>query len=138
VLRVLPWGVGKWWFGRGRLVRALVQEFRGPDLFVGDSGVRPWFWARPALLREAERLGTRLLSGTDPLPFAHEAMRAGTTGFTVELASWDEGHPAGALLATLANPAARPLAFRRPERAARFVFNQVGMQLRRRSQESEK
>ena len=135
MLRVLPWGVGKWWFDRGRIVRSLVHELGAPDLFVGDSGLRPWFWARPVLLHEAEQSGARRLDGTDPLPFAHDVSRTGSTGFTIELTSWDENHPAGILVSTLVSPTARPRAFRRPERAVRFVVNQLRMQARRRSRE---
>jgi hypothetical protein len=36
VPRVIPWGPGKWFFSRGRLLHDLIAEFRKPTLFLGD------------------------------------------------------------------------------------------------------
>ena len=95
-LRVIPWGAGKWWFGRGRLLRDLMTAVvPGDGFFLGDGGGRPFFWSTPSHFRDAERRGIAILPGTDPLPFPHQTGRAGSYGFrlegALELASPGEG-----------------------------------------------
>jgi len=85
VPRVIPWGPGKWMFRRGRLVSALVEEFRSPTLFLGDEGGRPVFWGYPEHFGRAARLGVRDLPGTDPLPFAHDVTKVGRMGFRMRI-----------------------------------------------------
>ena len=76
---LLPWGVGKWTGRRGRLVGELIASGSFP-LAAGDSGNRPLFWPRSALLAEARHRRLVLLSGSDPLPLPGEEERAGSFG----------------------------------------------------------
>ena len=64
----LPWGVGKWLGGRGRIVRALLDAHLPGTLWLCDSGLRPYGWPTPSLLRLARRRGLTVLAGTDVLP----------------------------------------------------------------------
>jgi hypothetical protein len=64
---VLNWAFGKWLFGRGRLIRELVDEF-GASIALCDSALRPHGWPEPAAFRQARQHGIALLQGTDPLP----------------------------------------------------------------------
>ena len=131
-LRVVPWGVGKWLFGRGRLVNQLIDEARpGDGFFLGDSGGRPVFWRNPAHFDRASRRGIRVLPGTDPLPFPSEVSRPGGFGFTL---AWPEDVPpsAEAIKASLRGAEARLTPYGQLERVGRFLRNQLAMQRRKR------
>jgi hypothetical protein len=131
VPRVIPWGPGKWFFRRGRLLDQLLEEFRKPTLFLGDEGGRPGFWPYPRRFAHAARLGVRDLPGTDPLPFPHDVHKAGRMGFRlpVELAA---ERPGQSLLQGLAEADTALERFATLEPPLRFVRNQIGMQLRKR------
>ncbi|HUN71018.1 MAG TPA: hypothetical protein VMU52_01815 [Steroidobacteraceae bacterium] len=132
VPRVIPWGPGKWFFSRGRLLNALIDEFRKPTLFLGDEGGRPVFWGYPQHFAHAARLGVRDLPGTDPLPFPHDVAKVGRMGFKVAV-DLDPARPAASLLRTLTGVGAPPFErFATLEPPLRFVRNQIGMQLRKR------
>lgn len=79
-LPVLAWGVGKWMFGRARVVDALLRRFPAEELMLGDTSLRPVFWPAPEPMVVAATLGRRVLHGSDPLPPAFEQTRAGQWG----------------------------------------------------------
>ena len=131
VLHVIPWGLGKWFFQRGRLLSELLREFRKPTLFLGDEGGRPGFWPYPAHFREGAGLGVRDLPGTDPLPFPHDVSKVGRVGFRVPI-DLDERRPAQSLMQVLCDGGSRLDRFASLEPPIMFVRNQVAMQLRKR------
>ncbi|MDE2049750.1 MAG: hypothetical protein KGL45_00730 [Gammaproteobacteria bacterium] len=131
VPRVIPWGPGKWFFRRGRLLEALIAEFRKPTLFLGDEGGRPVFWGYPQHFARAARLGVRDLPGTDPLPFPHDVHKVGRMGFKVAV-DLDPARPGESLLRSLIQAQAPLERFATLEPPLRFVRNQIGMQLRKR------
>ena len=131
VPRVIPWGPGKWFFSRGRLLNALIEEFRKPTLFLGDEGGRPVFWGYPQHFAHAARLGVRDLPGTDPLPFPHDIRKVGRMGFRVAI-DLDAARPGESLLRALTQVEAPLERFATLEPPLRFVRNQIGMQLRKR------
>lgn len=65
-LVVLPWGVGKWLFSKGDLVKDLYNTF--PTLILSDNSSRIFSCS----MIEKARTEHRLLAGTDPLPFTGE------------------------------------------------------------------
>jgi hypothetical protein len=131
-LRVIPWGAGKWLFGRGRLLSGIIaSEDSGSGFFLGDGAGRPFFWPRPDHFTQAERRGIRVLPGTDPLPFPGQAGRAGSFGFRLEGAI-DLSSPAQGIKAALRDPASRLTPFGRLERTLPFLRNQIAMQRRKR------
>ena len=75
---VLGWSPGKWWRGRGRLVRALLERFGAEALLLGDTALRPAFSPQPPIMREARRRGAGVLAGSDPLPFPGEERLLGS------------------------------------------------------------
>lgn len=77
---ILPWGFGKWWGGRGRLVRGAIERY-GIRLCIGDNGGRPRHTPEPTLLAEARKRGVKVVPGSDPLPLAFELNRIGSYGF---------------------------------------------------------
>ena len=131
VPRVIPWGPGKWFFRRGRLLQELVAEFRKPTLFLGDEGGRPGFWGYPQHFERAARLGVRDLPGTDPLPFPHDVAKVGRMGLKVSI-DLDPARPGESLLRALTQIEAPLQRFATLEPPLRFVRNQIGMQLRKR------
>jgi len=130
-VRVVPWGPGKWFFGRGRLVGEIIRRMEGREFFLGDEGGRPGFWPTPTRFGDAARLGVRVLRGTDPLPFPWEAGRVATFGFSVE-AAFDWSRPWANLRPLLSDPGVTLEPYGRLERPLRFFRNQVGMQMRKR------
>lgn len=131
-LRVIPWGAGKWLFGRGRLLRRVMAEQRpSGGFFLGDGAGRPFFWPTPTHFREAARRGIRVLGGTDPLPFPTQSGRAGSFGFRLE-GNVDLARPLETLKAALLDPNSRLTPFGTPERALPFIRYQIAMQRRKR------
>ncbi|HEY8258895.1 MAG TPA: hypothetical protein VIG08_14650 [Gemmatimonadales bacterium] len=131
-LRVIPWGAGKWLFGRGRLLSGILATQSSNDgFFLGDGAGRPFFWSTPNHFAEGERRGIRVLPGTDPLPFPSQESRAGSFGFRLE-GPVDLTRPAEGITTALRNPASRLAPFGRLERLLPFLRNQVAMQQRKR------
>lgn len=140
---VVPWGLGKWWFRRGRVVRRLVESVDHPLFFLGDNGGRPRTAPEPSLFRAARRRGTAVLAGSDPLPFSREEERVGSYGSVLPArrgddagrrigpgdGSADGAAPAAALRERLERPAGPPPTFGRRVGLARFAVHQVAMQL---------
>ena len=54
-LPALDWAPGKWLFGRGRLVRELVQEFPPAQLVLVDTSLRPLGWPAPSDSRRRKK-----------------------------------------------------------------------------------
>ncbi len=124
---VLPWGVGKWWGPRGRLVARLVAEAEPGSLLLGDNAARPWCWPRPPLFARAAQRGVYTAAGTDPLPFAGEERTAGRYGNRLE----DEPDPTRPVQALLRRLAAAPApVYGSRESLWRFFRNQAAMQVR--------
>lgn len=79
----IPWGFGKWWFRRGRIVRRAIEESARDGIFLGDNAGRPRLLGTPQLLRFARRLGVRVLPGSDPFPLRRHETRVGTFCFSM-------------------------------------------------------
>jgi hypothetical protein len=94
---VLTWAFGKWWFGRSRVVRALVSHLVPDRLWLGDTTMRPCEWPRGGIMRRAAKAGGRVLAGSDPLPGASEARYAGRYA-TLLNGELDPNDPAGSIL----------------------------------------
>ncbi len=82
ILRVLPWGVGKWLGKRGSIITRVLGNVNSKSLFVGDIAGRPALWASPAQFSLAQQKGIRVLPGTDPLPIPEATGMACTYGFS--------------------------------------------------------
>lgn len=125
---VVPWGFGKWWFGRGRTVASLVADETAGRFFLGDNGGRPAWSNRPAAFALAEGRGIRVLPGSDPLPFRRHARRPGSYGFVLDRAL-DVDRPAAGFREALADPATRLSPFGRGRSLVAFARDQIAMQL---------
>lgn len=83
-LPVIPWGFGKWFGKRGKIVNHLIQSSDCTEILMGDNGNRPMFWINPIYLNQAKKQGIRILPGTDPLPIHTELSRPGSFGFYMQ------------------------------------------------------
>lgn len=128
---VLPWGFGKWWFGRGRIARSVVERVEAPLFFLGDNGGRLGLAPEPRLFRLARERGTAVLAGSDPLPFPRAAERVGSYGSILSDVDL-EGAPAARLLERLRHLRPPVPTFGRRAAPGRFLVDQVGMQIRNR------
>ncbi|MCP5046857.1 MAG: hypothetical protein GY940_06775 [bacterium] len=81
---VLAWGVGKWFFKRGKIIKKMMDRYRSPYLMIGDNSGRPTFWPTPRLFKKAAAMGIPDINGSDPLPFEDDFAKVGSFGFTVE------------------------------------------------------
>lgn len=118
---VIPWGAGKWLFGRGHLVMNLLESADPNCLLVGDSSLRPRLFSDPAPIKLAIRRGFTILPGSDPLPLPDEETVMGSCGFTCET-PFDLDRPMDSLrnLLTSGRAGIRPAGRRNgPLRAAR-------------------
>lgn len=128
---VIPWGFGKWWFRRGRLLADLIARSAPTDFFIGDNGGRPAGTPRPPLFEVAEKRGFRLLPGTDLFPYASQQRKAGTYGFVLE--SWRaDDAPATQFRARLAELERSPPCFGVRVNLVEFAWLQVAMNVRSR------
>jgi hypothetical protein len=109
---VVPWAFGKWWFGRGQLVNALIEEETPEHFFLGDNGGRPHLSPWPEQFRRAEERGIRVLPGTDPLPLPGEETRIGSYGFVV-CGPLDHDRPGESLKRLLNDPERSPIPYGR-------------------------
>jgi hypothetical protein len=130
-LPAVPWGFGKWWLGRGRLVRALVEREEPGRFFLGDNGGRPALSRGPRLFGVAQRRGIRVLPGSDPLPFTTQSRRVGTFGFVLRV-PLDFERPAARIKATLSDVSTTVEPFGEGRRLLPFLRDQVAMQLHKR------
>lgn len=81
---VLPWGFGKWFGSRGKIIHQLIQSPDLNPLLLGDNSNRPNFWINPTYLKLAQKQSIKILPGTDPLPLEKEASRPGSFGFQIQ------------------------------------------------------
>lgn len=134
---VVPWGFGKWWSQRGRVVAALVDAGAAEGAwFLGDNAGRPQLSRRPPMFARAAARGVFVLPGSDPLPLPGQADKVGRCGFQMSI-ELDADHPARAVLDGLRGTTEQPPTFGRYESLGNFVRDQVAMQRRKRSDRSE-
>jgi hypothetical protein len=129
---VIPWGFGKWWFRRGRLVRELVAASAPGAFLLGDNGGRPVIFPRPGLYRCAEARGVAILPGSDPLALPKDWMRVGSFGFSLDM---DLGYdrPGEDFLDVLRGLRESPAEFGSRIGLTGFVTNQIGLRIGRRT-----
>lgn len=130
-LVVVPWGFGKWWGARGRIIDRLVAAAEPGTLFLGDNGGRLGVGSPPAFAAARARQIV-VLPGSDPLPLAAEAaVAAGRYGFVLE-GSIDPDRPFADLKRQLLSLREQPASFGRLQPVLPFVQRQIAMQLRKR------
>jgi len=129
---VLPWGVGKWSFGRGRVIERLLGRTSSAPFCVGDNGNRPALLGTPRLLRRARELGKIVLPGSDPLPLPGHVRRAGKCGVFLECLP-DLERPARQMVSLLRGLESQPPIFWQAEPLLQFAVSQVLIRIPRKS-----
>lgn len=133
---VIPWGVGKWLGGRGKILSRVLASEANHGLSLGDNGGRPVFWRNPSHFKQAHEAGIRILPGSDPLPMQPESSRIGSFGFTIN-APISTTHPAREIRRLLLNPSVKITPYGRLQGPFRFLRNQLSIRLARPSQSTE-
>ena len=128
---VIPWGFGKWWGHRGKIITKLINGPTKPGFFIGDNGGRPWFLPRPVFFNLAETSGIPILPGSDPLPFASENHRAGSLGLFLP-GQISDSSPTSGIKDIILNSAGNIRSFGNLENPFRFLRNQIFMQTKKR------
>ncbi|MBW2328241.1 MAG: hypothetical protein JRF04_01215 [Deltaproteobacteria bacterium] len=131
-LPLLTWGVGKWFGRRGRVVQDFLAHPPVPAFLVGDNGNRPRFWPYPSLLDQAEKQGILSLAGSDPLPLAAHALRAGSCGGWIKDVDLDSKKPANGLKEILSSEEVKVLAFGQGPGLLQFTCDQVQVNVQKR------
>jgi hypothetical protein len=129
-LPVLPWGAGKWWGARGRIVTKLLETWQERGLRCADSGVRPLFWPRPPQFGANRLPGAALLRGSDPLPLPGEEERVGSFGSALPV-SLSARTPAADLRRYLSEEAAAAVPYGKPAGILHFLSTQLRLRLGR-------
>lgn len=132
----IPWAVGKWMGKRGRVLEELITTMDPRDYFLCDNSNRPFFWPQARQFDAVEARGGRILSGSDPLHFASEAIRAGSFGCWVD-AVIDNEHPAQQLKSLMGDQSQSIHLYGHLENPWRFFRNQISMQLLKRKWKQE-
>lgn len=128
-LPVLPWGFGKWFGSRGKLIEDYLNIYGDKrPLFLGDNGNRIKYFPQPRPFRFKESKGISILPGSDPLPFSSEETRIGSFGFMIDGRLAVE-QPAVSLYNKLTQPDLKTISFGKLENPVRFFLKQVAMQL---------
>jgi hypothetical protein len=127
-IAVIPWGFGKWWFRRHRLVAAALTSSPVDGLFIGDNGGRPRAIRRPRLFELATACGIYNLPGSDPLPLRWEISKPGRLGVVLE-GPMDFSRPTASLVRMLLTLRAQPPLFGSQESFGAFVKSQIGLRL---------
>ena len=130
LIAILPWGPGKWFTKRGRIVRNAAHEFVAAPIFLGDNGNRPCIWRLPYIFTKVANHGIRNLPGSDPLPFKREERRVGNYGFAIE-GAWDDSDPFNSLRTMVLDSSAPIKTFGASKDIPHFIFQQVIMQIRK-------
>lgn len=125
---VLPWGFGKWFFKRGKIIRDLIEKYISPYLLIGDNSARPTFWPTPGLFKLAQAYHIPLINGSDPLPFSEEVRKVGTYGFSVE-GDFNPYEPAESLREILIAPDTKIDLFGQRDRTIAFLKRQLKIHL---------
>lgn len=128
---VIPWGCGKWFQHRGRIIKTLIGERSGEMIFLGDNGNRPFFWRQSPIFNLGRSAGFANLPGSDPLPFDGEYLRPGSFGVALT-GALDTDTPYQSLRTHLENPNKQLHPFGKTEGSMQFLKNQLLMQYQKR------
>jgi len=82
-LVVIPWGVGKWFGARGRVVSNLILQPTGYKFALGDNSGRASVWKYVPQFNQAYKMGINILAGSDPLPVVGQHKKVACYGSVI-------------------------------------------------------
>lgn len=123
---VIPWGFGKWWGKRGKIIKEILSS----QIFLGDNGGRPRWGTDPTLFRIASSKGIPILPGSDPLPFKSQERNTGRCGVIVD-GEIDLKRPGEGIKKMVRSLRTQPKTYGKGERLIPFIINQIRMQMRK-------
>jgi len=91
---IIPWGIGKWFGRRGKIVKKLIKMEPKVRFFLGDNSARPKCWPYVHLFHVARKKEIEILNGSDPLNFNSELIKPGSFGVAFPDAHLDPQRPA--------------------------------------------
>jgi hypothetical protein len=112
-LPVLSWAFGKWFGGRGTLVREAFRRWQSSGILLGDSALRPAAFPESPRFREARSEGVPVLAGSDPLPRPGEEARFGQYVSRLDVTGFDQDPVKSVRDALSRRPSAFPVGGRR-------------------------
>lgn len=125
----VPWGFGKWWGMRGRILIDAIENTAKGTMMMVDSGTRPSAGREHLALRVARSAGVPVLAGTDPLPLRSQVRRIGSFGFLMP-GRIDPAGPAAHIRRYLAALRESPVVYGRRDSTIGFVTNQISLRMR--------
>lgn len=126
---ILPWGFGKWSFGRREILLECLDGWEPRHVALADSALRPRIFAGHPVLAVARQRGFPVLAGTDPLPFPSHARRSGRYATTMDL-ELPLDRPWARLRAALENPDGVPALAGRRDGLVESLWNQARLRIR--------
>ena len=126
---VLPLGVGKWWWSRGRVIDRVLNGPFCEKLYLGDNAGRLAMGPTPRHFIEARKRGVWILPGSGALPFKSQMMRVGRYGLVLEHRI-DRAEPAASIKRAILAGGEQPVIYGRPDGLANFLKLQIGIQIR--------
>lgn len=125
---ILPWGVGKWLFGRGKVISQKIVDSARHEFAIADNGGRPAFWSSVPQFSQARLHDLPILHGTDPLRVSETRRGAGSCGDII-CCSFDPQKPGTSLLEALRKNSFERIPFGSPESTVEFVKDQLALRL---------
>jgi hypothetical protein len=77
-IAVLPWSFGKWWFKRGKILRAYLDSEASGNIMLGDIPLRSC--NKELVIANYKKT----VAGTDPLPISGEEKKIGSFATLIE------------------------------------------------------
>ena len=130
---IIPWGLGKWWGARGRMLKDMMQSEMGTSIWLGDTSHRPMGLPQPRAFAVAEARGIPIIPGSDPFPLPSHAGRVGRYGFTLT-GVMDSEYPGASLKALLNERDSGLTTFGTRTNLVGSLRNQVKLRVRGRSE----
>ncbi len=127
-LAVIPIGVGKWWWARGRIIDRVLNDPLSEKICLGDNAGRLAMCPTPRHFIEAQRCGVWVLPGSGALPFRSQTTRVGRYGLILEKPI-KRNTPAESIKQTILAGGKQPQVYGRPDGLGNFLKLQTRWQV---------
>lgn len=127
---VLPWGFGKWFGKRGRMVSSIVDRYR-EKVYLSDNSNRLQWLPLPREFLRARKLGVSTIAGSDTLPIMEAEYNVAryVCVFTAEIS--DDNFVVSLMTELRENTISTIKIIGQREGVVRFLINQTKMQLKK-------